>query len=157
MHSQCQTYEMPMLMMLCSSFSNSNTRGVTLAAGSVKKRQTTARWPRLSRTSSISRPRGTWTISSPEVPTPVKRTRRTPEGPHVPRSTERKHAFLRRPFRIPHGSGLQTGTCRSGHSQRWGLPCQMQVGTLGQELAPRQVPCQEGLRNSPPAGKDPSR
>ena len=25
----CQTYEMPMLMMLCSSFSDSNTRGVT--------------------------------------------------------------------------------------------------------------------------------
>jgi hypothetical protein len=30
MHSRCvNTHEMPMLMMLCSSFSNSNTRGVT--------------------------------------------------------------------------------------------------------------------------------
>jgi hypothetical protein len=87
----------------------------------------------------------------------MKTTRRTPEGPRVPRYTELKHAFLRRPFRIPHGSGLRTSTCRSGHIQRRGLPCQMQVGTLGQDLAPRQVPCLEGLRNSPPAGKDSSR
>jgi hypothetical protein len=87
----------------------------------------------------------------------VKTTRRTPEGPRVPRSTELKHAFLQRPFWIPHGSRLRTGTCRSGHSQRWGLPRQMQVGNLGQDLAPWQVPCQEGFHNSPPAGKDPSR
>jgi hypothetical protein len=87
----------------------------------------------------------------------VKTTRRAPEGPRVPRSTELKHAFLRRPFRIPHGSVLQTGTCKSGHSQRRGIPCQMQTGTLGRGLAPRQEPYQEGLRNSPPAGKDPSR
>jgi hypothetical protein len=80
----------------------------------------------------------------------VKTTRRTLEGPRVPWSTKLKHAFLRRPFRIPHRSGLQTGTCR------W-LPCQMQMGTLGQDLAPRQVPYHEGLCNSPPAGKDPSR
>jgi hypothetical protein len=89
-----------------------------LAVGPTRKRWTTARWSRLSGTSGISRPRGTRRISSPEVPTPVKTTRRTPEGPRVPRSTELKHAFLRRPFRIPHGSGLRTGTCRSGHSQR---------------------------------------
>jgi hypothetical protein len=87
----------------------------------------------------------------------VKTTRQAPEGPRVPRSTELKHAFLRRPFRIPHGSGLQTGTCKSGHSQRRGLLCQMQTGTLGRGLASRQEPYQEGLRNSPPAGKDPSR
>jgi hypothetical protein len=87
----------------------------------------------------------------------VKTSRRTPEGPRVSRSTELNHAFLRRPFQIPHGSGLQTGTCKSGHSQRRGLPCQMQAGTLGQDLAPRQVPYQGGLRNSPPAGKDPSK
>jgi hypothetical protein len=87
----------------------------------------------------------------------VKTTRRTLEGPRAPRSTELKHAFLRRPFWIPHGSGLRTGTYRSGHNQRRGIPCQMQVGTLGQDLGPRQVPCQEGLHNSPPAGKDPSR
>jgi hypothetical protein len=67
----------------------------------------------------------------------VKTTRRTPEGPRVPRSTELKHAFHRRPFRIPRGSGLQTGTCRSDHNQRRGLPCQMQVETLGRVLAPR--------------------
>jgi hypothetical protein len=42
----------------------------------------------------------------------VKTTRRAPEGPRVPRSTELKHAFPQRPFRIPHGSGLQTGTCK---------------------------------------------
>jgi hypothetical protein len=87
----------------------------------------------------------------------VKTTRRTLEGPRVPRSMELKHAFLRRPFRIFHRSGLQTGTCRSGHSQRRGLPCHMQMGTMGRDLAPRQVPYQEGLCNSPPAGKDPSR
>jgi hypothetical protein len=33
----------------------------------------------------------------------------------------------------------------------------MQAGTLGRDLAPRQVPYQGGLRNSPPAGKDPSK
>jgi hypothetical protein len=31
------------------------------------------------------------------------------------------------------------------------------MGTQGQDLVLRQVPNQEGLRNSPPAGKDPSR
>jgi hypothetical protein len=87
----------------------------------------------------------------------MKTTRRTSEGPRVPRSTELKHVVLRRPFRIPHGSGLQTGTCKSGHIQRQGLPCQMQTGTLSRGPAPRQVSYQEGLRNSPLAGKDPSR
>jgi hypothetical protein len=48
----------------------------------------------------------------------VKTTRRTPKGPRVPQSTELKHAFLRRPFWIPHGSGLQTGAGRSAHSER---------------------------------------
>jgi hypothetical protein len=37
----------------------------------------------------------------------VKTTRRTPEGPRVPRSAELKHAFLRRPFRIPPGPGYR--------------------------------------------------
>jgi hypothetical protein len=46
----------------------------------------------------------------------MKTTRRTPEGSRVPRFTKLKHAFLRRPFRISCGSGLQTGTCRSDHS-----------------------------------------
>jgi hypothetical protein len=96
-------------------------------------------------------------MSSLEAPTPVETTRRAPEGPRVPHSMELKRAFLRKPFWIPHGSRLPTGTHRSGHSQRRGLPCQMQMGTQGQDLALRQVPNQEGLRNSPPAGKDPSR
>jgi hypothetical protein len=87
----------------------------------------------------------------------VKTTRRTSGELRVPRSMKLKHAFLRRPFRIPHGAELQTGTCRSDHSQRQGLPCQMQIGTLGWGLALWQVPYQEVLRNSPPAGKDPSR
>jgi hypothetical protein len=87
----------------------------------------------------------------------VKTTRQTPEGSHAPRSMELKHAFLRKPFWIPHGSRLPIGTCRDGHNQRRGLPCQMQMGTQGRDLAPRQVPNQEGLRNSPLAGKDPSR
>jgi hypothetical protein len=83
----------------------------------------------------------------------VKTTRWTPEGPRVPRSTELKHAFLWRPFRIPHGTGLQTGTCKSGHSQRRGLPCQMQAGTLGRDLAPQQVPYQGGSATLPKLGK----
>jgi hypothetical protein len=48
----------------------------------------------------------------------VKPTRRPSEGPRVPRPTKMKHTFLGRPFRTPHGSGLQTGTCRRDHSQR---------------------------------------
>jgi hypothetical protein len=40
-------------------------------------------------------------MSSPEAPTPVKTTRRTPKGPRVPRSTELKHAFLQKPFWTP--------------------------------------------------------
>jgi hypothetical protein len=70
---------------------------------------------------------------------------------------ELKHAFLRRPFQIPHGFGLQTGTCKSDHNHRRGLPCQMQMGTLGRDLAPWKISYQEGLHNSPLAGKDPSR
>jgi hypothetical protein len=96
-------------------------------------------------------------MSSLEAPTPVGTTRRTLEGPRAPRSTKLKLAFLRKPFLIPHGSRLPTGTCRNGHSQRRGLLCQMQMGTQGRDLALRQVPNQEGLRNSPPAGKDSSR
>jgi hypothetical protein len=96
-------------------------------------------------------------MSSSEALTPVKTTRRTPEGPLVPRSTELKHAFLRKPFWIPHGSRLPTDTHGSGHSQRRGLPCQMQMGTQGRDLALRRVPNQEGLCNSPLAGKDPPR
>jgi hypothetical protein len=68
-------------------------------------------------------------MSSPEAPTPVKTTRRTPEGPRALRSTELKIAFLRKPFWIPHGSRLPSGTCKNNRSQRRGLPCQMQVGT----------------------------
>jgi hypothetical protein len=50
----------------------------------------------------------------------MKTTRRTPEGPRVPRSAELKHAFLQRPFQTPHGSEPQTGVCRSGHSHNEG-------------------------------------
>jgi hypothetical protein len=96
-------------------------------------------------------------MSSLEAPTPAETTRRTPEGPCAPRSMELKLAFLWKPFWIPHGSRLPTGTCRNGYSQRRGLPCRMQMGIQGRDLALRQVPNQEGLRNSPPAGKDPSR
>jgi hypothetical protein len=96
-------------------------------------------------------------MSSPEAPTPVKATRRTPRGPRAPQYTELKHAFLRKPLWIPRRSRLPTGTYKNSRSQRRGLPCQMQMGTQGRDLALRQVPNQEGLRNSPPAGKDPSR
>jgi hypothetical protein len=57
-------------------------------------------------------------MSSLEVPTPVETTRRTPEGPRVPRSMELKRAFLWKPFWIPHGSRLPTGIRGSGHNQR---------------------------------------
>jgi hypothetical protein len=95
-------------------------------------------------------------MSSPEALTLVKTTRQTPGGPHALQSTELKHAFLRKPFWIPSRSRQPTGTRRSNHNQRQGLLCQMQVGTQGRDLALRQVPNQEGLRNSPLAGKDPS-
>jgi hypothetical protein len=87
----------------------------------------------------------------------VKTTRQTSGELRVPRSTKLKHAFLRMPFRTSHGSELQIDTCRSDHSQRQGFPCQMRIGTLGRGLAPWQVPYQEVLHNSPPAGKDPPR
>jgi hypothetical protein len=48
----------------------------------------------------------------------VKTIRRTPEGPRVPWSTELKHAFPLEALPDPHGSGLQTGICRSDHYQR---------------------------------------
>jgi hypothetical protein len=67
-------------------------------------------------------------MSSPEAPTPVKTTRRTPEGSRAPWSTELKHAFLQKPFWIPHGSRLPIGTCRMATAKdvgsrvkcRWG-------------------------------------
>jgi hypothetical protein len=81
----------------------------------------------------------------------MKTIRRTPEGPRVPRSTELEHAFP--PEALPDPSRVRT----TDRSQRRGLPRQIQVRTLGRGLAPRQTPYQEGFRNSPPAGKDPSR
>jgi hypothetical protein len=58
-------------------------------------------------------------------------------------------------------SGFPTGPgCRQVQAEVptvKGPRCQMQVGTQGRDLASRQVSYQEGLRNSPPAGKDPSR
>jgi hypothetical protein len=87
-------------------------------------------------------------MSSLEAPTPVETTRWIPEGPRVPRSTELKLAFLRKPFQIPHGSRLLTGTYRNGHNQRRGLPCQMQMGTQGQDLALWQVPVTPGIRST---------
>jgi hypothetical protein len=67
-------------------------------------------------------------MSSLEALTLVKTTRRTLEEPRVPWSTELKHAFLRKPFWIPHGSRLPTGTrgmptAKDGGSRvkcRWG-------------------------------------
>jgi hypothetical protein len=76
-------------------------------------------------------------MSSPEAPTLVETTRWTPEGPRAPWSTELKLAFLRKPFWIPHGSRLPAGTCRNGHCQSRGLPCQKQMGTQGRDLVLR--------------------
>jgi hypothetical protein len=42
----------------------------------------------------------------------VKTTRRSLEGPRVPRPTEMKHAFLRRPFWTPTGP-----SCRQVHAE----------------------------------------
>jgi hypothetical protein len=49
-----------------------------LVADLAKKGSTTARWPRLNRTSGISHPRGTSKMFSPETPTPVATTRWSP-------------------------------------------------------------------------------
>jgi hypothetical protein len=87
----------------------------------------------------------------------VKTIRQTPEGPRVPRSTKLEHAFPPEALPDPHGSELQTSICRSDHCQRQGLPRRIQMGTLGWGLAPRQIPYQEGFRNTPLARKDPSR
>jgi hypothetical protein len=92
-------------------------------------------------------------MSSLEAPTPMETTRRILEGPRVPRSMELKLAFLRKPFWIPHGSRLPTGTCRDGHNQRRGLPCQMQMGTQGRDLALRQVPTKKGSTTLPLLGR----
>jgi hypothetical protein len=87
----------------------------------------------------------------------VKTTRRTSEGLRGPWSTKLKHAFLQRPFRTPTGPDCRQVHAEVTTARDEGSPCQMQTGTLGQDLAPRQVPYQGGLRNSPPAGKDPSK
>jgi hypothetical protein len=87
----------------------------------------------------------------------VKTIRQTPEGPRVPRSMELEHAFPPEALPDPPRVELQTCICRSDHCQRQGLLRQIQMGTLGRGLAPWQIPYQEGFRNSPPAGKDPSR
>ena len=75
-------------------------------------------------------------MSSPEAPTLVKTTRQTPGGPCAPRSTELKHAFLQKPFWIPHGSRLPTGTRGSGHSQRRRAPVSNADGNPGSGPSP---------------------
>jgi hypothetical protein len=87
----------------------------------------------------------------------VKTTRWTPEGPRVPRSMERKHAFPPETLPDPTGPSCRQVYAEVTTARGEGSPCQRQTGNLGRVLAPRQIPYQEELRNSPLAGKDPSR
>jgi hypothetical protein len=87
----------------------------------------------------------------------VKTTRRTSGGLRVPWSTKLKHAFLRRPFRTPTGPGCKQVHAKVATTRDEGscVKCRREPWVRG--LAPRQVPYQGGLRNSPPVGKDPSK
>jgi hypothetical protein len=58
---------------------------------------------------------------------------------------------------LPTGPDLRWALTEMATTRGRGLSHQMQMGTQGRDLTLRQVPNQEGLRNSPPAGKDPSR
>jgi hypothetical protein len=58
---------------------------------------------------------------------------------------------------LPTGPGLRQVHAEMATARGRGLSHQTQMGTQGRDLTLRQVPNQEGLRNSPPVGKDPSR
>jgi hypothetical protein len=80
-----------------------------------------------------------------------------PEVPRAPRSTGRSLPSLGNPPGLPTGPGLRQVHAEMATTRGRGLSHQTQMGTQGRDLTLRQVPNQEGLRNSPPAGKDPSR
>jgi hypothetical protein len=61
------------------------------------------------------------------------------------------------PSGLPVGPGFSQVHAEMTTTRGRGLPHQTQMGTQGRDLVLRQVPNQEGLHNSPPAGKDPSR
>jgi hypothetical protein len=96
-------------------------------------------------------------MSLPEAPTPVEITRWNPRG--TPCSPVYGAEACLPPETLLDSPWVQTldRFMQNGHSQKRGLPHQTQMGTQGRDLVLRQVPNQEGLRNSPPAGKDPSR
>jgi hypothetical protein len=77
-------------------------------------------------------------------------------GPHVPRPTELKPAFLWKLIWTPHGSRFLIGSPINDHSQRRGLLRQTQMGTQDWDLILRKYQTKLGLCNTPPAGKDPS-
>jgi hypothetical protein len=58
---------------------------------------------------------------------------------------------------LPTGPDIQRAHAEMATARGRGLSHQTQMGTQGRDLTLRQVPNQEGLRNSPSAGKDPSR
>jgi hypothetical protein len=58
---------------------------------------------------------------------------------------------------LPTGPDLRRAHAEMATARGQGLSHQTQMGTQGQDLTLWQVPNQEGLRNTPAAGKDPSR
>jgi hypothetical protein len=61
------------------------------------------------------------------------------------------------PPELPTGPDLRRAHAEMATARGQGLSHQTQMGTQGRDLTLRQVPNQEGLCNSPLAGKDPSR
>jgi hypothetical protein len=58
---------------------------------------------------------------------------------------------------LPMGPDLRRAHVEMATARGRGLSHQTQMGTQGRDLTLRPVPNQEGLRNTPPTGKDPSR
>jgi hypothetical protein len=77
--------------------------------------------------------------------------------PVLPGLRGRSLPSLGNPFGLPVGPGFSQVHAEMATARGRGLPHQTQMGTQGRDLVLRQVPNQEGLHNSPPAGKDPSR
>jgi hypothetical protein len=97
-------------------------------------------------------------MSSPETPTLVATTRWTPRrDPVLPGLQGRSLPSPGNPYGLPTGPGFWQIHAEMTTSRGRGLRHQTHMGTQGRDLVLRQVPNQEGLRNSPPAGKDPLR
>jgi hypothetical protein len=92
-------------------------------------------------------------MSSPEDPTPVETTRQTPRG--TPCSSVYGAEACLPPETLMDPPRTQTS---DRIMKKWPQPnTRAPTSNVDGNLALRQVPNHEGLRNSPPAGKDPSR